>query len=489
DAESLADYIGQPLTICLGVGRDAAGTQSHFDNVSLSVAQTRCPFALRASSGDDGVTLAWENGTEIPISVRILRDTVEIASAAPVDPATYLDTGAPPGLIEYKLIFTMPGDACGSLAAIVDTCIRDLAATRTEAGVVLTWTNKLTYDGIEIRRDGEVLEASLGGAIETYTDATPAVDGIVTYSVVPVHGTCNAAAVEVDMTLVRNAGFEDPRLADGDWITGGTHWNTGSYDAADRTVWIPGWDDAGVWNPDAADGFSGSAAFAGQNTGWVISWAQYDGGLSQVLFARFEADTEYVLSAQVGNAFYNGSDATAPYRLELWAGDVLLASETGAAPAADTWELKSLTYASGPDPVGLGLPLEIRLVAAAYVDGSGIDGYEVDFDDVRLAITGVPEERFRFKRGDANADGKRDIADAIKVLGYLFGGGTTQLGCLDAGDANDDGKVDIADAIKILGYLFASAGPLPDPFDECGEDPTDTDPLDCQLYEPCGTGV
>ncbi len=116
-------------------------------------------------------------------------------------------------------------------------------------------------------------------------------------------------------------------------------------------------------------------------------------------------------------------------------------------------------------------------------------GASTDADD-----NGIPDECERppeatFKRGDANADGKRDIADAIKVLGYLFGGGATQLGCLDTGDANDDGKIDIADAIKILGHLFASTGPLPEPFDTCAGDPTGADLLDCQVYEPCGTGV
>jgi len=102
---------------------------------------------------------------------------------------------------------------------------------------------------------------------------------------------------------------------------------------------------------------------------------------------------------------------------------------------------------------------------------------------------GVPDECERppettFMRGDANADGKRDIADAIRVLGYLFGGGTTQLGCLDAADANDEGKVDIADAIKILGHLFALAGPLPEPFAACGADPT-PDALTCESFPAC----
>ncbi len=93
----------------------------------------------------------------------------------------------------------------------------------------------------------------------------------------------------------------------------------------------------------------------------------------------------------------------------------------------------------------------------------------------------------QFKRGDANTDGKVDIADAIKVLGYLFGGGTTQLDCLDAGDANDDGLLNIADAIKTLGHLFAQAGPLPDPFAACGMDTVS--PLGCVKFTPCGTGV
>ena len=60
--------------------------------------------------------------------------------------------------------------------------------------------------------------------------------------------------------------------------------------------------------------------------------------------------------------------------------------------------------------------------------------------------------------------------------------------CRDGADANNDGKVDIADAIKILGYLFtfATTGPLPEPFPDCGLDPeTPADILDCVTYVPC----
>ena len=89
-------------------------------------------------------------------------------------------------------------------------------------------------------------------------------------------------------------------------------------------------------------------------------------------------------------------------------------------------------------------------------------------------------------RGDANA---LDIADAICLLSYLFGAEAdpckqTVSQCLDAADSNDDGSVDIADAIAVLSHLFASSGDLPDPFGECGIDPT-IDDLDCISYEPC----
>ncbi len=87
------------------------------------------------------------------------------------------------------------------------------------------------------------------------------------------------------------------------------------------------------------------------------------------------------------------------------------------------------------------------------------------------------------KRGDSNASGAIDIADAIFMLTHLFAHGPAPS-CKDAGDANDDGKLDIADAIALLSHLFAAAGPLKPPFSECGIDPT-MDQLGCASYVPC----
>jgi hypothetical protein len=94
----------------------------------------------------------------------------------------------------------------------------------------------------------------------------------------------------------------------------------------------------------------------------------------------------------------------------------------------------------------------------------------------RLIVRLASDEAFR--RGDSNADGKLDIADAIATLGYLFLGGA-ELPCLDAADADDSGSLDISDAVRSLNYLFlgAEAPPAPGP-DACGEDPTE-DELPC----------
>ena len=102
-----------------------------------------------------------------------------------------------------------------------------------------------------------------------------------------------------------------------------------------------------------------------------------------------------------------------------------------------------------------------------------------------LHVTSILPE---FLRGDTNGDNTIDIADTIALLGHLFGGQSAP-GCSDAADANDDEALDIADAIAILAHLFGGAGPLPEPFDTCGQDPPAVPPavdeLECLQYEPC----
>lgn len=88
----------------------------------------------------------------------------------------------------------------------------------------------------------------------------------------------------------------------------------------------------------------------------------------------------------------------------------------------------------------------------------------------------------RFRRGDADADGRRNIADAVLVLGFLFLGGR-EPGCPDAADADDGGTINLADAVYLLEWLFrGGAAPAP-PFPGCGADPT-VDDLGCGTPPP-----
>ncbi len=162
----------------------------------LEIIEFQCPYGLSTSGGEDGVTLEWFNGPVTSASVQIFRNAVEIASGVPADQLTYTDTGAPPGLIEYELIFTVPGETCDALTAMHNTCITGLSAEKTGGVVVLTWTNHIAYDGIEITRNGEILEILPDGTVEEYTDTSPPDEDVTLYTVAPTNGTCEPATVE-----------------------------------------------------------------------------------------------------------------------------------------------------------------------------------------------------------------------------------------------------------------------------------------------------
>ncbi|MBN1444235.1 MAG: VCBS repeat-containing protein [Planctomycetes bacterium] len=90
-----------------------------------------------------------------------------------------------------------------------------------------------------------------------------------------------------------------------------------------------------------------------------------------------------------------------------------------------------------------------------------------------------------FVRGDVDQDRRIDITDALFLLRAFFLAGPEPL-CAKAADADDSGGIDLADPVRILGYLFLSAGDLPRPFPGCGPDPT-WDELDCPEHQACGS--
>ena len=74
-----------------------------------------------------------------------------------------------------------------------------------------------------------------------------------------------------------------------------------------------------------------------------------------------------------------------------------------------------------------------------------------------------------FKSGDANNDGRFDIADAVKVVMAVVPGMGPVLACFDSGDVNGDGRLDLTDAMYIIDWQFRQ-GPLPAaPFPVCAQ--------------------
>jgi hypothetical protein len=70
-------------------------------------------------------------------------------------------------------------------------------------------------------------------------------------------------------------------------------------------------------------------------------------------------------------------------------------------------------------------------------------------------------------RGDANSDGQLQISDPMRILNFLFQGGSS-VPCAAAADANGSGKVDMSDAVHVLNFLFLGGEAPSYPFPECG---------------------
>ena len=95
----------------------------------------------------------------------------------------------------------------------------------------------------------------------------------------------------------------------------------------------------------------------------------------------------------------------------------------------------------------------------------------------------VPVTALPFVRGDANQDGRVNIADAVWEFSELFRDGPGK-DCAHANDANGDGLYNGTDPVFILNYRFLE-GPEPSaPFPDCGT-VDDQMPADCADNDEC----
>src|SRR5690606_3618032 len=119
---------------------------------------------------------------------------------------------------------------------------------------------------------------------------------------------------------------------------------------------LSGWtieNNAGVWNPMTTH-YPGEAP-DGENVAYANT-----GTIKQVLSATLQANMLYTLNVQVGNRLDSGFPG---YSVGLYAGGMLLAEDANSlSPADGTFELSTVTFATGASHLQIGQPLEIRLM-------------------------------------------------------------------------------------------------------------------------------
>ncbi|MEM9586091.1 MAG: hypothetical protein AAGA03_02320 [Planctomycetota bacterium] len=126
-------------------------------------------------------------------------------------------------------------------------------------------------------------------------------------------------------------------------------------------------------------------------------------GLQQTLAATLQANTRYDLSVEIGNiasgTANNGSffnlDGFPGYRIDLLAGGQIVAQDNNTLAGSigeGQFATSQLQFDVGAMHGQLGQPLSIRLVNLNQVDATApLADLEVDFDNVRLTATSVPE--------------------------------------------------------------------------------------------------
>jgi hypothetical protein len=179
-------------------------------------------------------------------------------------------------------------------------------------------------------------------------------------------------AVTVTVPIV-NPGFEDPILGEDD------------YTWLDVPGWTPvGGEGPGIWNVTVSD-FDPVIAPEGQNVLYTENPPEgVANGVAQVLTETFAADTDYTLTAEVGNSYYYYWSG---YSVQLLAGGIVIAEDNDTLwPDYKKWTTSTVAYTYDPaDSALVGQPLEIRLLNLGLdKDNSSENTVGVEFDNVTL---------------------------------------------------------------------------------------------------------
>ncbi|MEP4079064.1 dienelactone hydrolase family protein [Haloferula sp.] len=233
---------------------------------------------------------------------------------------------------------------------------------------------------------------------------------------------CDSVAAPI---AISNAGFEADTLPNMNPIPDNTFrvdpGTPSSWDAYDPNGILNGNNlSIGLINPTGSTFFPGGAPEGSLAAIVYLQGAYGSGevGIQQTLADTLELKTRYTLQVDVGNidsgqgspssadggaVFYN-LNGFPGYRIDLMAGDQVIASDTGAEIGEGLWVTREVTIDIGDSHPLEGADLRIRLVNLNIADAPD-PGIEVDFDDVRLEatslITAFTEETVYFDVPDA----------------------------------------------------------------------------------------
>ena len=199
-------------------------------------------------------------------------------------------------------------------------------------------------------------------------------------------------AAGATLVTVNNPSFESPITAPGNFsgsmTAGPAGWSVYNAGATNTDRYF------GVWNPAATDSYSDPVPH-GANLGVVFldnTTGIAEAGLRQVLAATLQLSTQYTLTVAVGN--FDPGAGGAPwnftgfpgYRVDLFAGSTLIGSDNNTlSPAEGRFLTSTVSFTTGASHAQAGQALGIRLVS---LNGPGV---EVNFDQVQLDATSVPE--------------------------------------------------------------------------------------------------
>lgn len=201
------------------------------------------------------------------------------------------------------------------------------------------------------------------------------------------------------LLAIQNAGFETLFLADNTFnvaAPGPAGWSAyGSINHNNRSI--------GAVNPTGSTLYPGGAP-EGRNVGVVFlmdnasnqsQFAGIESGLVQTLAATLQTNTRYTLTVEVGNMANDSTTTNSAfvftgfpgYRVDLLAGGQVIASDNNSLlPAEGTFLTSQFSLSVGASHALAGQALGIRLVNL-----NAAPGIEVNFDDVRLDATAIPE--------------------------------------------------------------------------------------------------